>query len=104
MDPVRRALFLLLFASVLVAEPGSSRAAIGAERAEVPAATATARWIQELAVTLRRTVQPAAITVPSWHRFRPVTPPIAAVDTQVLAAHPAREPHAFRLPPPAHEG
>ena len=104
MDPVRRALFLLLFASVLVSEPGTSRAAIGIERAEVPASTAAARWIQELAVTLRRTVQPAAIAVPSWHRFRVVTPPLAVADTQVAAAHPAREPHAFRLPPPVNEG
>jgi hypothetical protein len=98
MDPVRRALFLLLFASVLVAEPGQSRAAIGAERSEMPAATA--RWIHQLAVTLRRTVQPAAVTVPSWHAFRPPLPQITPVDAQVAAVHPAREAHAFRLPPP----
>lgn len=103
MDPVRRALFLLLLASVLVAEPGQMRAAI-ADRTELPAATATARFIHELAVTLRRAVRPAAVTLPTWHAFRPaiVTPP--TIDAQVAVAHPAREPHAFRLPPPQRKG
>lgn len=101
MDPVRRAFFLLFFASVLLAEPGQARALIAVERAEIPAANPTARWIEELAVTLRQSIRPAAaISLPAWHAFRPdALVPLPLAD-QVAAAHPTFVAHAFRLPPP----
>lgn len=98
MDSMRRALLLLLLVSVAMTEPTQARVP-GAER-EVASTAATARWIQHLATTLRRTVKPAAITPPSWHKFKSVLPTFIEADAQVIAAHPAREPHAFRLPPP----
>lgn len=101
MDPVRRALFVLLFASVLMTEPTQARA-LGPDRPAFEPIS-TAQWIQRLAVALRRTVQPAA-TPPAWHRYRPSSPEIVPVDPQVAVAHPTREPHAFRLPPPTSEG
>jgi hypothetical protein len=97
MDPVRRALFLLLFASVVMTEPTQSRAA-SPDRSSSPP-TATARWIKHLAVALRRTVEPAA-SPPAWHGFRPAARSPISLNAQIAAAHPAREPHAFRLPPP----
>lgn len=100
MDPVRRALFLLLFASVVLTEPGQLRA-ISAERPDLPPVT-TAQWIKQLAVSLRRTIEPAALP-PAWHCFRPALAAPLPREKQVDTSHPAREPHAFRLPPPTRE-
>lgn len=99
MDPVRRVLLLLLLTSVVMTEPTQART-FGPER-DVMSPTTAARWIHHLAVALRRTVQPATTTPPAWHKFRPALPGIAPIAAQVAAVHPAREAHAFRLPPPS---
>jgi hypothetical protein len=97
MDPVRRALFLLFFASVVLTEPTQARALAPERGGMTP--VATAQWIQRIAISLRRTVEPAALP-PAWHRYRPSTPAPTPLDPQVAAAHPVREADAFRLPPP----
>lgn len=98
MDPVRRVLLLLLLSSVVMTEPTQARM-LGPER-ESRSPVTPAQWIEQLAVAIRRTVKPATITPPAWHKFKIKSIPATALQAQVAAAHPAREPHAFRLPPP----
>ena len=96
MEQLRRVMFLVLFASVVATEPTHART-IAAEQANVPAPT-SARWIQRLAVTLRRTAQTITLRVPA--RFDAIVRTLLAAPSQVTAAHATFTSHAFRLPPP----
>lgn len=100
MDPIRRLILLGLVASVILTEPTQACALFGARHhpADTQPATATQRFIRQLAVVLRQTVKPAAVRTDRTGQFPRRL-------EAVSQSHSVRSwlhllPHQFDLPPP----
>lgn len=100
MDPIRRLLMLSIVASVLLAEPTQARA-LFASKEHAPSrtpATATERFIRQLAVVLRQTVKPAIHRPASLSLLvRSIAPAPCWRDLSVPSP---LLPHESDLPPP----
>lgn len=104
MDPIRRLIFLALFASVVVAEPSQLRAMTAAailDAAEARPTLVPGSWARRLSNLLRKSVRPIAAN--GWRRrVRLIDVARAAVDSvaQIARPHALLCPLSLRLPPP----
>ena len=105
MDPLRRLIFLALFASVVVAEPTQLRALTAAMSADAAAAKPSwvpGGWARRIAILLRTTIRPAIINGGPRRRARWIdlvrSTPVAL--PQVAATRALVSLWALHLPPP----
>ena len=105
MDPIRRLIFLALFASVLVAEPTQLRAMTAAamlDAAEARPTLVTGSWVRRLSNLLRKSVRPIAAN--AWRRkprLIDVVRSLIAPIPQVAMPHARVNLRSLYLPPPA---
>jgi hypothetical protein len=98
MDPLRHAFFLLLFTSILAAEPAHARSTAGEVRGSAGTESLLQR-AQRLAVTLRQTIQRTA-RLHADPTVRRDAIGVSLVGPQVRTAVVAFRRDAFCLPPP----
>lgn len=104
MDPIRRLIFLALFASVMVAEPTQLRAMTAAamlDAAEARPVLVTGSWVRRLSNLLRKTVRPIAAS--PWRRRRRLIDVVRSLVTpvpQVAMPHATVDLRSLYLPPP----